>query len=374
MNAATRRDVMLGSAVALAGTAAVAPSAASAAQRETPPFVADSEIPVDVIGDGRSHPLRERFERLEDAQKIYPRARSLDDEIDWCAVQHAIYKIQQRGTGAIYLPNRGGSYVFNRGIKLNPNRVTLRGGGTVLDFRNAEGDTAITFASENGPQWGHEKHVFQGFDVIGHQEMAGLYFATNTKAMSSRTQIRDTVIREFGSGVLFGDRSYMISFHHVSIYNCYFGINCPYGLIEAGETVSFSQCSLFGCYCTILNTAGFELKFFATSLVYSERIVWDNNGLIDFLSCRVEIQPPKDVPFHNGVGRVDFYGGFFLINGQREVKAQELFAFNDPVASVHMIGLRGWNWISASGKLTNGPGKIFRYEGNSIDTPPKGYV
>lgn len=39
------------------------------------------------IGDGQSHPLAERFATLEEAQKVYPDATSLDDEIDWCAIQ-----------------------------------------------------------------------------------------------------------------------------------------------------------------------------------------------------------------------------------------------------------------------------------------------
>ena len=42
------------------------------------------------IGDGNSHPLSERFSTLEDAQKIYPHATSLNDEIDWCATVSAM--------------------------------------------------------------------------------------------------------------------------------------------------------------------------------------------------------------------------------------------------------------------------------------------
>ena len=38
------------------------------------------------IGDGTSHKLSERYTTLAEAQKVYPHAVSLDDEIDWCAL------------------------------------------------------------------------------------------------------------------------------------------------------------------------------------------------------------------------------------------------------------------------------------------------
>jgi len=42
------------------------------------------------IGDGALHPLSERFSTLAAAQAIYPRATSLADQIDWCAIQAAV--------------------------------------------------------------------------------------------------------------------------------------------------------------------------------------------------------------------------------------------------------------------------------------------
>lgn len=42
------------------------------------------------IGDGNSHPLRERFGSVPQAQEVYPRATSLDEEIDGHAIQRCI--------------------------------------------------------------------------------------------------------------------------------------------------------------------------------------------------------------------------------------------------------------------------------------------
>jgi hypothetical protein len=38
------------------------------------------------IGDGKSHPLSERYHSLVEAQAVYPHATSLDNELDWAAV------------------------------------------------------------------------------------------------------------------------------------------------------------------------------------------------------------------------------------------------------------------------------------------------
>lgn len=42
------------------------------------------------VGDGRSHQLSERFSTLAEAQTVYPHVESLDDEIDWAAIQAAV--------------------------------------------------------------------------------------------------------------------------------------------------------------------------------------------------------------------------------------------------------------------------------------------
>jgi hypothetical protein len=70
------------------------------------------------IGDFVSHPLSERFSTLAAAQAVYPRASSLGDTIDWCAIQTCLDQ-----TGGAYLspdPVTGSAnYVVNRPIRLD---------------------------------------------------------------------------------------------------------------------------------------------------------------------------------------------------------------------------------------------------------------
>lgn len=58
------------------------------------------------IGDGNSHPLSEKFTSVANAQKIYPKATSLDQEIDWAAAQKAL-----DNNPIVYIPV--GEFVFN---------------------------------------------------------------------------------------------------------------------------------------------------------------------------------------------------------------------------------------------------------------------
>lgn len=51
------------------------------------------------IGDGRSHPLSERYKSLEAARRVHPHVRSLDQECDWAALQGAVLDLSRSGHG-----------------------------------------------------------------------------------------------------------------------------------------------------------------------------------------------------------------------------------------------------------------------------------
>ena len=293
------------------------------------------------------------------------------------AIQGAVNAAQARGGGAVHVPNMGRRYVLNRGLVVNPNAVTLRGDGSGLDFRRLPGGSrAVSFCADGAPAYGHERHVFEGFEIVGPgrdvQGVDGLFFGSEAPGASSRAMLRDCAVHGFTSGVLFGDHAYFVHFDHCSFYDCYFCVNCPYGLQDSGETNSFSQCALFNSYCLVANMCGFDLKFLACSLDYAQRVVWDNNGLIDFVGTRVELAPPREVPFHCSHGRINFFGGFLLITDpqNRGPRPRVIFTLSNPGASVHLFGLQGWNWRTSTGLLKDGPGKVFRYAGEAIDTVP----
>lgn len=55
------------------------------------------------IGDGRSHPLSERYKSLEAARRVHPHVRSLDQECDWAALQGAVLELSRSGRGGTVL-------------------------------------------------------------------------------------------------------------------------------------------------------------------------------------------------------------------------------------------------------------------------------
>ncbi len=351
------------------------------AQAQRPPVAGAPAPPQGAFADGESHPLSSRFPNLQAARAVFPHAVAMTDEIDWCVLQGAINAVEARGSGALHVPNTGKAYVLNRGLVINPHRITVRGDGATLDFRRLPGNArGIWFKADGAPQYGHEKHFFEGFELVGPGGRDGspcaMFFQTDTAPLSTRVQVRDCTIHGFGFGLLFGHRAYLISFDHVSVYACHFCVHAPYDLQDAGESVVFTACSFFNSRCAISNPASFGLKFNGCSLDYCQRMVWDNNGPIEFFGCHIEMNPPVEPPFHCNHGKLQFFGGMFLIHNPNRAPARqaELFAFNQAGASVHMFGLSGWNWHTTSGRLSNGPGRIYSYPGTEINTAPAGYA
>lgn len=69
------------------------------------------------IGDGLSHKLSERFTTLADAKAVYPHAVSLNDEIDWCALQAFLNRVlNSKDTTTQF--DWTGTYTVNRKLSL----------------------------------------------------------------------------------------------------------------------------------------------------------------------------------------------------------------------------------------------------------------
>lgn len=81
------------------------------------------------IGDSSSHKLSTKYSKLEAAQVIYPCATSLDDEIDWCAIQTALDNFN-----TTCIPK--GGYHLNKPLKMrfNTNLIGVNSGNTALKF------------------------------------------------------------------------------------------------------------------------------------------------------------------------------------------------------------------------------------------------
>ncbi|MDF2720101.1 MAG: hypothetical protein K0R28_7026, partial [Paenibacillus sp.] len=81
------------------------------------------------IGDGFNHPLSGTFATLTEARTVYPHAKSLTDETDWCAIQAAIEAVKSgtTGTTVVWIPS--GTYIVNQAIRAEVDNIVLQGTG-----------------------------------------------------------------------------------------------------------------------------------------------------------------------------------------------------------------------------------------------------
>jgi hypothetical protein len=111
------------------------------------------------IGDGNSHPLSTRYGSLVAAQADYPFVTSLNDEIDWAALQAAIafVNLLPAPAAAQYLIEfPPGTYkVTSTLTPVIANNITFRGS-------SADACTIVSAASVTLFQWGDASHAVSG--------------------------------------------------------------------------------------------------------------------------------------------------------------------------------------------------------------------
>jgi hypothetical protein len=90
------------------------------------------------IGDGASHPLSDHYGTLAAAQRFYPPATSLSDEVDWAALQTAVNAATAAGGGRIHVPHASAGY------EIGSKTVTIGGSGVV--FEAEDGGTYLRYS------------------------------------------------------------------------------------------------------------------------------------------------------------------------------------------------------------------------------------
>ena len=175
-----RRAALGGAAAALLTPRALA--AAPPAPRDEAPSRFDLRR-FGAIGDGRSHPLAERFSNLAAARRVFPAAQSLEQEIDGCALQAAVDAAQAAGGGAVQAGS--GVFILDRPVIFPEARqghgagpqggVSLFGAGqgatlfrALRDFPGYMLDCAGRFTT----RWGSQG-VWQDFSLLGPGGNAG---------------------------------------------------------------------------------------------------------------------------------------------------------------------------------------------------------
>ena len=95
------------------------------------------------IGDGNSHPLSERYASLSDAKASYPDVVSLDDELDWAAIQTALDAIKATPKSNPCVIISPGIYRINKTLQVTRHLYLCHGATLIRKHENPSTDPVI---------------------------------------------------------------------------------------------------------------------------------------------------------------------------------------------------------------------------------------
>ncbi|MEC0111092.1 hypothetical protein P4H27_29500 [Paenibacillus taichungensis] len=182
------------------------------------------------IGDGNSHPLSSIYTSLEEAQTKYPKAKSLNDEIDVCAIQAAFDAASEQTIG----PNNGGTVFFPSGrylcnVPLYGLDISVDGdpqAATLVFPEFWEGNPAITVDRSSG-----KRQVWRNISVVGpgtyDRNVRGVRTAwgSGIKVVNSAMPLFENLqIRHFGWGMDWANSAGHIKLFHTNIEYCWYGV------------------------------------------------------------------------------------------------------------------------------------------------------
>ena len=136
------------------------------------------------IGDGISHKLSERFSTIEEAQKIYSVATSLNDEIDYCSIQQAL-----KDNRVVTIPK--GVYIINKPLFLSMYNS--------LEGADMTSSLIKKITNESGVPRGYtEISICMGFDDILHNFNKDAIFIGYHKDRESTYSVKIKNISAYG--------------------------------------------------------------------------------------------------------------------------------------------------------------------------------
>lgn len=234
------------------------------------------------VGDGRSHPLSERYRTLAEAHRDLPGAMSLADEIDWAATQGAIDLLRDTGGGTVVSPT--GTYLCNRtlafpecrefgnarGVQVNwlgegASATVYRwpkdlgeGGFAVLCPRRGEPDglyegywqdIGLEGPDERPPALGTTSVRMHGWGWGSRRRMircSSRRFRAGLDIVGDHARFEDVVSRESLYGVYFS-RPNRALFGDLLFEKCMFS-GCSLAAIAIHPQAQMGGCTLISCY------------------------------------------------------------------------------------------------------------------------------
>ncbi|HKQ09549.1 MAG TPA: hypothetical protein VJS85_00045 [Rhizomicrobium sp.] len=177
----------------------------------------------------------------------------------------------------IYIPP--GFYKFNATLLWNPTCFGIRGYGADLTWvaGSPNGFSIDPTSYPSGAPYQNHRCTMEGLSIYGPSDYAqnGLHFAPTSNA-AAHILIRDVNIFGWRIGVRLLANAYLIKFQNVGIFFNYYGVVDANPIANAGENISFEECTIFNNQIT-----GFRLHNVNASYFFTNTSI-DYNGLGGF--------------------------------------------------------------------------------------------
>lgn len=263
------------------------------------------------IGDWASHPASEFYSSLEQLQKEYPKAQSLNDEMDTLALEKALTSSYK----TIYIPY--GGYKLNRaGFSISENRNIIGDGKTATQISyTGSGDTHVFKLTGNNILIKDFK--LSGTFVVDIKGSDSITKAIDASGKRHNT-FSDLFIVGFDYGIHFGTDAWVQYLKNIRIQNCNYGI---YGNSEFNN-ICIDQCNITYCIEGVYAGGGRNIVIQMSDIERNERAIFKfNNGDIVIRDNYFELNAVANIQIAWSMSSVDMAlieGNSFFTSGDGE--------------------------------------------------------
>jgi len=310
--------------------------------------------PFGAYGDGQSHPLSSKFQTLQKAKEMYPHATSLNDEIDWCAIQKAIDYVERRsslkvysatmrfmynseGLKEVYLPS--GVYMLGtKTLSINVATTSLIGNGSSLNCQK----TKLGIRLYGGDHVGRTQTftALKNINMFGNRESGSIAILMRGEASDKPVQwisCENINIQHFGTALKYEKNAHQINFFNFTSSRCETNIhvanesNMGERLTFVGGTISDSTLNIF------MECMSGSIKLTNVSLNYSDQYMKVTGGRISLANCHIEGR--SDVAYG-----IEVYGNASAVQlNQTEIlpgrRSEYAFGYSDETVNLGGISI-----------------------------------
>jgi hypothetical protein len=290
-----------------------------------------SKSPVEIV-DARSGSISLKAQMLVIGRAVYDVKAygALGDGAtnDATAFQAALDAVVSSGKeGVVLIPT--GRYKINTGLTVNASFASIIGHGAVLDVAAITGGPALTIRGTVASPFLQNTQRYEGFRLAGPGKASagsvGIYLHESTASPSgangpSEISFKSLVVRDFQTGIKFGDGAYHDTFTDVSVSFCATCVSAPASPYNGGELLTFSGCRFHSSDLAVsAKNANGGMHFVASAFDYNAKQFDIADMKVSLTNCHVEAgvatYTSAPITVAGDGGMFTMVGGWFLQTG-----------------------------------------------------------